>query len=80
MTSVSCPVECMCELCFLQFDKVKKARNVLRYFNGPHSIHFIDLLKHKEICISDVLFLEVFDASLTLLYCVHNHVEPCKWS
>jgi hypothetical protein len=67
-------VERMRESWFLRLDKVEQARDILRRLDGSHTVRFVDLLKHKEICTSDVLFSEVFDASLTLLYRVHDHV------
>ncbi len=64
----------MRESCFLRLNEVEEARDVLGCLDGPHSVRFVDLLKHKEIRTSDVLFSEVFDADLTLLYRVHDHV------
>jgi hypothetical protein len=64
----------MRESCFLRLDEVEKARNVLGCLDGSHSVCFVNLLKHKEIRTSNVLFSQVLDAGLTLLYCVRDYV------
>ena len=63
--------------CFLWLDKVEKVRDILRCLNGPHFVHFVNLLKHKEIRTFDILFLEIFNAGLTLLYCYAPALSLC---
>ena len=57
----------------LRFDEIKEAGNVLWSLDGPYVVRLVYLLE-DEIHVSNVLFVEVLDAGLTLLHLVHDHV------